>query len=572
MFVGTANGVHAYDPELASWTDMGLSGESIIGVLSYESGSLRAGGRSTLYTYSGSGTDWTSVPLLSFLQNYEIVGGANLSAIARTSTGDLLVGALHPTQRRGVNLLLVDDAGQVRNVVPDTPGGNNIIRLSVDPLDGSVWSSFWDFYVGKLKTNGAWINYNASIPESDSVTSRFVNTTCLADSRGSKWFSSLSVPTAPRPIDELRDQGDDDYANDVWTRRSLGAGGHDGLGSLRPQRAFEDPGGNIWFCNDDTHSPDGWWGIQIYNPTSDEWLQVTPSTMPGMATGNVSHVYFDGPFAYVAQRAFGVQRWAVGDFSWQTLKSLPSNWSPVAVLGVDPFTIDSTVEAVAVDPETGAHWIGTAGGVYHRFATSASFSRIVADNGFSSGLLSVKVSDLVLDHDGNAWVATEAGLNRINGSDPNDIESYTTLAAYQGLPAGVFPFDVIVPIAHANVRSLAMHPTESIVYVGTFGGLSVFDYSETSPSESPLTSVYVYPNPVYARKSHDELNIGGLNGPALLQVYNTEGELVFERSVEGAGAFWDLTARGGILVTSGVYYVRISNATGSVVKPFSIIR
>ena len=73
---------------------------------------------------------------------------------------------------------------------------------------------------------------------------------------------------------------------------------YDGLGSNRLVRAKEDPQGNIWFLSDNDVT--GMDGIHIYNPTLDEWLQVTTTTHPRIGSGNVVDVSFAREIAYIA--------------------------------------------------------------------------------------------------------------------------------------------------------------------------------------------------------------------------------------------------------------------------------
>ncbi|MCH7549648.1 MAG: T9SS type A sorting domain-containing protein, partial [Candidatus Krumholzibacteriota bacterium] len=89
-------------------------------------------------------------------------------------------------------------------------------------------------------------------------------------------------------------------------------------------------------------------------------------------------------------------------------------------------------------------------------------------------------------------------------------------------------------------------------------GLSVLDISPAPAVETDLSSVYLYPNPLYGRKGHNDLKIENITGPVTVEVYTIEGEMVHEQTVSQSGeVVWDLTTKAGFIAASGVYLVRI---------------
>jgi ligand-binding sensor domain-containing protein len=576
IYVGTDDGVWTLDPTDSTWSDIGPDSRTIYS-LHYDGLVVRAGARENVWEYQGSAV-WDPVSLAEAYGKYRIVGStAEVRGLAVSGNGDVYVGTGQSVLARGFNLARWDGSTLV-DLAPNTPGANDVQRLAAD-IDGSVWGAFRGFYVGKLDPRGRWLNYNSTIPESDSLSNRFVNTTCLADLDGFKWFCTLSVVSDPDPMDRLDDKLDADYGNDEWTRLSIGSGGGDGLGSLRLQKAVLDPVGNRWFLSDDSEGAAGWEGMHILNRNQSAWLQVKTNTPDAaLAAGNVVDVAFTDLYAYVALKDWGVQRWRHGGYEWAALSNLSGDaWSEFWRM---PPSV-TNVSSVAVTPD-GKVWIGTTNGVYRiddRLPPSDRERRFGQFNTFSAGLLGVRVNDLLVDHDGDLWIATSAGLNRISRDDENDIDAWSTAAEYQrSLIQLQFPFDVISPLVNELCQSLAIHPEEPILYVGTDAGLSVFDYPEPPPTPQPLDQAYLFPNPVYERMGHSELFIENVSGPVVVEVYNVEGELVHSTpsgEVRVAGErVWDLTDQGGFLVASGVYFVRIVSTAGggAVVKPVSLIR
>jgi hypothetical protein len=184
------------------------------------------------------------------------------------------------------------------------------------------------------------------------------------------------------------------------------------------------------------------------------------------------------------------------------------------------------------------------------------------------------VQDILLDHDENLWVATDQGLNKIARKDDNDIQTFLTTASFIAHSALRYPLDVIQPLANADCRSLEVHPTRDILYIGTLGGLSAYDYSAPASAPTELAKVYVYPNPVYTSKGHTGIKVGNITGPVTVTVYDLEGELVDDPHTVNSSAdvAWDLTTRNGLLAGSGNYIVRIVGTNGSVQRSIALIR
>jgi hypothetical protein len=337
-------------------------------------------------------------------------------------------------------------------------------------------------------------------------------------------------------------------------------------------RAREDPAGNIWFLSD--NDVVGMNGIHIYNPTLNEWLQVTTTTHPAIGSGNVVDVGFATNRAYVALKE-SVELWLVPGYSWSDLQNT-TGWAhgPAVGSAVDEHTFTGANQlfnlAVRSDDIV---WVATDNGVY-KVDIQLKAGHIPAFTGIAAGLLSPLVSAVALDHDENLWVATQAGLNRVNRDDQGLIDAWSTRAEYQRSLADLrYPLSVISPLVHESCLSLTMHPEQDIIYVGTQTGVSAFDFSPPPQTPTDLSKVYLYPNPVYGRKGQNQLFIENITGPVEVEVYNVEGQLVSSASVSQPGEMvWDLNHAGGFVAASGTYLVRIRAESGSVVKQVAVIR
>ncbi len=572
IWVGTNTGVRRYDPVGGTWTDMGLSTYRTRSLF-WTGTTMWAGTGKDFMRYQGTGTNW-DIHSTNALQNlYQLGGSAGLEikGLAVLPDGDVYLGSGNQAELRGPNLMRFDGTTVV-NFKPNTPGANDTRRLDLD-IDGSLWASWASFYVGKLMPDGNWLNYNTSVPGIETPNNVFTNIAFLADSQGEKWFSSLTATIPPNAPHKLLDQLDDhqnaDYGDDDWIRHDIGSGGGDGYGTLRPQRAAEDPVGNRWFLSDDAGASFGWQGINILSRDKSAWFQMTPTREPRMIAGNVVDVAFAGTATYVAFLANGVYRWGHSGFSWSALTNYPADtWT--AFVPANQLPAQAFITRVALRSD-GLLWVATTSGLF--YSLGGLVGNVPVYTGISPGIVSPKVQDIVLDHDENLWVATDQGLNRIARDDNNDIQAFLTPASYANLAGLRYSLDVIAPLAHADCRSLAMHPTRDLLYVGTFGGISEYDFSAPAVTETDLSKVYVYPNPVFTSKGHTSLKIANLTGPVTVEIYTLEGELVDSRSVAANGdVAWDLATRDGFSASSGKYIVRIIGEHGSVQRPIALVR
>ncbi|HEU4928617.1 MAG TPA: T9SS type A sorting domain-containing protein [Candidatus Krumholzibacteria bacterium] len=572
IWVGTNDGVRRFNPADSSWTDVGPDTRIMHGL--YWDGTTMWGGSTRhLCRYTGTGEVWNQYPTTPVAVTYGFAAGGSsnqIRAMVKADDGMLYLGSVEQIEQRGANLLTFDGT-TFTNLIPIAPGGNDIKRLSVD-VDGSVWASFAPFYVGKLMPNGAWVNYNTAAGATEVPSNQFNNLALLADSQGFKWFCTLSRPTVT--LDRLQDQTDANYGNDTWTRYGIDSGGGDGLGSLSFQRAVEDPAGNRWFLGDVSLSgTHGWQGIQILSRDGTEWFEMSPLKDNRMLSGDVVDVAFGSTFAYVAHRTAGIQLWALDGFDWPTLTDTAGD-SWLTRVPSSALPSGAHVASIALRSDN-VLWIATAEGLF-RYPPSGTrpVDTIPVYTGIGAGILSPVVQDVLLDHDENLWVASNLGLNQIARDDVNAIKTYTTASTYVTALSDLrYPLSIISPMSHADSRALALHPTKDILYIGTLAGLTVLDYTPPAAAAADLSKIYLYPNPVYRSRGHNELMIQNITGPVSVEVYTVEGVLVHTQDVAANGeVVWDLTTKGGFLVGSGNYLVRVVGSDGAVTKTIAVLR
>jgi ligand-binding sensor domain-containing protein len=589
IWLATNSGVWRMALSDSSWTQTGPSGVDIYS-LHWDGQKMWAGGTTAFYEYDSTGQQWQEHVIKQFYGLYgmpqEDSGGKGLvRAITRTNNGDVYVAAAKEGSAYGINLVRYDGQ-QMDNLLPNDPGENRIVRLARD-VDGSIWVTCNGLGVGKLMPSGLWVNYNTSVPGAGQLSGLFSNRAILADSEGRKWFTTQTVDEDdPKPLDELDDKLDEVYGNDVWTRHPLGSGIGDAYGTLRAQRAVEDPAGNRWFLADEAdpayNLPPDWNGIHILRQDTQngyEWLKVQPATTGNrMMGGYVSHVAFDFGVVYVAIHNKGVQSWETGGYDWASLSDLANSvWGNTLNASLDVELSEATkVFSLALRKSDRVLWIGTDVGVYKYDPLSSFRYKLIRQRtGSEVGLLGLPVLFVLLDHQENLWVATKLGLNKISREDDNDIEAYTTAAGFQELVGqGVnYGADVISPLAGAVCVDLLLHPDRDLLYIGTRGGLSIFDITPVPQVPTDLDNVYLYPNPVDQSRGHDVLRIDNVELPVSIDIYNLEGNLIHSATVtESEQEVWDLTTQSAFIVASGVYFVRIDNGESTIVKTVTVIR
>jgi ligand-binding sensor domain-containing protein len=566
VWVGTDDGVWRFDPSDSSWTDVGPDTRIMHG-LYWDGTTMWGGSTRNLCRYTGTGQTWDQFATGGITANYIFAGGGGANQIrgmATGSDGHLYLGSVQPDQQRGANLIRFDGTPTMVNRIPNAPGGNNVLRLSVD-TDGSVWAAFQNFYVGKLTPSGAWVNYNSAIAGIEIPSNAFSNLALFADSQGFKWFCTVDRPGVT--LDQLDDRLDAIYTNDVWTRHTVGSGGGDGLGTVSLQRGLEDPAGNRWFLSNGG-------GIQILSRDGSAWFEMTPTEDPSMLSGDVVDVAFGVNSVYVAHRSQGVQRWFLGGYDWNAISNQTGDvWTSVVV----PASLPSGTFVSAIELRSdNVLWIASDKGLFRYPSSSATrpIDTIPVYAGIGSGILSPGVRDVKLDHDENLWVASDYGLNQIARDDVADIDTYTSLVTYVTVLADLrYPLSIISPLSNGDCRSLAIHPTRDVLYIGTLAGVSVLDYTPPPPTDTDLSKVYLYPNPVYRSRGQNEVKIENISGPVSIEVYNLEGVLVHSQSVDSNGQVaWDLTTKGGFLAGSGNYLVRVIGSNGAVTKTIAVLR
>lgn len=427
---------------------------------------------------------------------------------------------------------------QSANVAPDSNGiftaGGNVLGMATGP-DGTVWAT--QYTVGVLRIDGA--------------TGKVSHLTPASTGGGLRATSVVNLVTHPDgPLFVMHDWVDTE---------------------------------KVEVCVDPVH-----WR----NPAN--WLAVRRDG--GLGAGpTVWDVLVERPdVIWFAVEGVGLVRWDVngdaagpGDpLTW--LDTADDRWdAPLASLVGSSLDLRAAV-ALALGRD-GTLWAGGNGVVQFTYDAAASHATLVTAvtekfAATSEGLINGSVVDLAVDVNGDVWVASRTGLNRLRGSgDALTITAWTDLANYYGSATyqALYSDAVIAPLPGLTYRKLAVDADGRHLLLSADQGAALLTIGGGGGTDtSALAAAYCYPNPWLSEAGTQTwLKLGGLpdgvtpDDPAVVEIYDLQGELVYrDDQVAADTAFWNGTNRMGNLVRTGMYVVRLDWRGRTAVLPLSVVR
>ena len=519
VLVGTdSGGVYKFllSPDTL-WESIGLAGMTVY-KLANQGSSILAATNDGLYQYT-SGV-WSNYPSSGLPQG-------RASDLAVDINGSLW--AATPSSGLGV---LIDTLWTMHTI----PGpASNIIGKTTIDTQGGLWIAQDPFGLSRL-SEGSWFKYNTSNTDPDGP----------GPLGGLLDNSVVSVSVAPDGKVWASSYGGGLYMYD-WISWHHWDYNNSPMYGVRQGHWFwaatavkVDPSGNVWVTAFDS---DSLLLIGTFDPDSpDSIWQTFKASEIGLTTNFAQAFEFQGDITWVG-RGDGFDRlnhagtpFDRSDDAWE----INMNRENTADMQVD---------------QGGTLWLATATGLYYVPPS--------ADTAYSFEVppsIAGSANAVELDGAGNLWVGTVAGLGilKSNRSQPSLSiweEVFTTANS---------------PLLNDEVNSLAINVAAGIIYIGTDGGLSVFD-SGILPPSSDLSNMEAFPNPVVISEGDDQVEFTRVPSSGILTIFTAAGDMVAEIDLSRNNT-WDLRNSGGERVAGGIYIFHVRSGDASGTGKFAVIK
>jgi ligand-binding sensor domain-containing protein len=567
VVAATGRGAFIYDAQLQSWLPLGanlaadLRRVRRIGPLWY---AVRSD--DTVWTLSGSSGDWIRLDLDNSARDFydvaaDLAGGIWISGTRR----DL---AAMDAGRRG----LLSNEQQSIELVRD-----GVSRAWVQGISSDRAGGFWlgnaapSGIVNHIQADGTIVSYDRlDTGNDDGLCHGSFKIALQTTLSGDVWVSSFEQCQSrilPDPSDDPLLAGYESYFPQDGSP----------LQSRYVDRIDIDERGRLWFASSGRGSDTLLnQGVDVLvdpsTPNSpSSWLKLAPTTSQ-LARGTVSDVAA-GPDGVVwfALDGYGLQRWdSDGLANDGSLDSYDDSfyWSTIDGSALGGFVDLLQPRALAIG-EDGSVWVGTVdeGLIHFRFTSFATEVEVYEQAGLSGGMLSSTVLDVVVDRRGDAWVATDAGLNRVRRDPAGDsIDAWTTLSAFETRQLAVHGFstEVLSPLPSPSCNRLDYDAERDLIFLSTSGGAVRIHAGGLAPIVDPNITLRVFPNP--ARLSTQSVYVSGFEGVATVKIFDMQGNPISEISGIRAGLdpVWNLADRMGSPVASGLYIVQVIRGDSAV--------
>ncbi|MCK5764643.1 MAG: hypothetical protein KAH26_01610 [Bacteroidales bacterium] len=214
----------------------------------------------------------------------------------------------------------------------------------------------------------------------------------------------------------------------------------------------------------------------------------------------------------------------------------------------------TNVFSIAQDQD-GEVWIGTDEGIAIFYSPSTILTSndydavrpLVNFDGYVQYLLVTEVvTAIAVDGDNNKWIGTDrSGVFLLSADGTEQIYHFTE----DNSP--LFANQVIDIVINADGE----------VFIATFNGIIAYKGTASSPNDS-FSEVYAYPNPV--KDGYDGwIAVKGLMNDSDIKITDINGTLIYSTRSEGGQAVWNGRNFDGRKARPGVYLVFASNEDGS---------
>lgn len=293
-----------------------------------------------------------------------------------------------------------------------------------------------------------------------------------------------------------------------------------------------DSRGSVWGLNINAVDPEV--VMAVFNPDDSTWLAYyqnsdqIPDNWQFVMHIDGNDIYVGGTYSY--RLNFGHNSTDTTDDQW-----------------FDPLVMIPNISALAMD-QSGKLFIGSASGlIYYDFFFTDTFTVELPD-GYRSPVNALRIDGL-----GNKWIGTDSGVVVLAKNNINWIDNFNTSNSY---------------LIKNKVHEIEIDKTTGMVYIGTPGGLSIYESGFAAPLPD-LSNIFVYPNPV--KPDDAKATFVSVDPEAEIFIYTASGELVRRINPEDID-HWDLRNERGQKVAAGIYIFYIRSGQQSRTGKIAIIR
>ncbi|MFC1606338.1 hypothetical protein ACFL47_00085 [Candidatus Latescibacterota bacterium] len=314
----------------------------------------------------------------------------------------------------------------------------------------------------------------------------------------------------------------------------------------------KDSNGNIWIVNHQVKESNS--GVVVVDGYPVTRHQTYSPDEDGLVTAEITGINVDDDgWVWLVTPLRGMTALYVGDD--------PYDKSDTFVRG---FTLGDglhsmTVTAIQHDLN-GDIWVGSKGGLNRIKKLSGNRFRVDDVNNLI-GSNSIEITCIEVDSENNKWIGTNgAGLLRLD--DQNNL-----VADYTQENSGVFSNIIL---------SMKFDTANDALWVGTDTGLNRF-FLTGSETEEHDTDIHVYPNPFEIWGTNTTATFANLKQQSPVRIYTFGGELVNELVAgdsvgdSGASVMWNGWNYKGRVVSSGVYFFIGTDSNGNQFKDKMVV-
>jgi hypothetical protein len=439
--------------------------------------------------------------------------------------------------------------GKFGNIMPNGPYSSNVVALSCNGnelwaasggVDG-IWNNTYNLHGVSAFVEEKWIHYNKFNTAILDTVYDFVSILSMPDDHRHAFTGTWSFGLVE--INESSDKPVVIYGeNNSSLQKNI-------VGRLRIGGIALDKDKNLWISNAEANRP-----LSV-KKTDNTWQSFSVPGVNNLTTSNLIIDSYDQKWIIMPRGATTNKGLAV--FSDNNTLSNPSDdQAKILDKTVGNGKLPSTEVLSIAEDLDGQIWVGTDAGLAVFYSPGNVFTGqnfdaepiYIEQDGHTQYLLETEsVSAIAIDGANRKWLGTKsAGVFLMSADGTEEIYHFTEENS---------------PLLSNNISSVAINHETGEVFFGTEKGIISF-MGDATEGKKEYTNVKVFPNPV--RPGYEGLiAIRGLVQDANVKIADASGGLVYETFALGGQATWNGRNFAGERVSSGVYFIFLSNEDGS---------